>query len=202
MNTPIKAAITAIALLAPAAASAQRLSPAVVAVVDVDRIRRECTACRAAQTQLQTQVNSLQQRQQQLSAPLQTEGQQIQTAINALQGKQPDAALQSRIQAFQTRQNQAQQELARQEQTLRSTSAHVIQQIDQRLGPIVNGQLAAKGATIIIERGAALSVSPTIDITNDVLAQLNQQLPSVSVTPLPQQAQQPAQPQQQQPQSR
>ena len=44
-----------------------------------------------------------------------------------------------------------------------------------------------------------LAAAPTIDVTNDVLAQLNQQLPSVSVTPLPAQAQQPAQ---QQPQGR
>lgn len=200
MRNLTMAALAAITLLTPAAASAQRLNPAVVAVVDVDRIRRECTACRAAQTQLQTQVTSLQQRQQALSAPLQTEGQQIQTAINALQGKQPDAALQQRVTAFQTRQNTANQELARLEQTLRSTGAHVGQQIDQRLAPIIQAQLAPTGATLIVDRGSVLAAAPAIDITNTVLAALNQQLPSVSVTPLPQ-AQQPAQ-QQQQPQGR
>ena len=200
MRNLTMAAMAAITLLTPAAASAQRLNPAVVAVVDIDRIRRECTACRAAQTQLQTQVTSLQQRQQALSAPLQTEGQQIQTAINALQGKQPDAALQQRVTAFQTRQNTANQELARLEQTLRSTGAHVGQQIDQRLAPIIQAQLASSGATLIVDRGSVLAAAPAIDITNTVLAALNQQLPSVSVTPLPQ-AQQPAQ-QQQQPQGR
>lgn len=199
MHTLTKAAMAALVLLTPAAASAQRLNPAVIGVVDTDRILRECTACRAAQTQLQTQLTTLQQRQQQLSAPLQTEGQQIQTAINALQGKQPDAALQARVQAFQTRQNQANQELARQEQTLRSTQAHVVQQINQRLAPIIQAQLAPTGATIIVDRGTALAAAPAIDITNTVLAALNAQLPSVSVTPLPQQAQ-PAQ--QQQPQGR
>lgn len=203
MNTSLKAAIAALVILTPAAATAQKLSPAVIAVVDTDRILRECTACKAAQTQLQTQVQQLQTRQQQLATPIQTEAQAIQTAVNALQGKQPDAALQQRIQALQTKQNTANQELGRQEQTVRSTQQHVVQQINQRLGPIINAQLAAKGATIIIDRDAALAVAPTVDITNDVLAQLNQQLPSVSVTPLPQQAQQPAQaPTQQQPQGR
>jgi outer membrane protein len=184
------AAAAALTLFAPAAASAQRLNPAVVAVVDTARILRECTACRAAQTTLQGQVTALQQRQQQLATPIQTEAQSIQTAVNALQGKQPDAALQGRITALQ--------QLGRQEQTLRSTQAHVVQQINQRLGPIIQGQLAATGATIIVDRDAALAVAPAIDITNTVLAALNQQLPSVSVTPLPQQAQ----PQQQQPQGR
>ena len=202
MNNSLKAAMAALALLAPAAAQAQaRLGAAVIGVVDTDRILRECTACKAAQAQLQGQLQQLQARQQQLAAPIQTEAQAIQTAVNALQGKQPDAALQQRIQALQTRQSSANQELGRQEQTLRSTQQHVVQQINQRLGPIVNAQLAAKGATIIVDRDAALAVSPSIDITNDVLAQLNQQLPSVSITPMPQQ-QQPAQQQQQQPQSR
>jgi Skp family chaperone for outer membrane proteins len=188
MRNMTQAAIAALVLLSPAGANAQRLNPAVVAVVDTDRILRECTACRAAQTQLQTQLTTLQQRQQQLSAPLQTEGQQIQTAITALQGKQPDAALQARVTAFQARQGQANQELGRQEQTLRSTQQHVVQQINQRLAPIIQAQLAPTGATIIVDRGAALAAAPAIDITNTVLAALNQQLPSVSVTPLPQAA--------------
>ena len=90
------AAIAALAATIPAAAPAQRLSPAVIAVVDIGRVSTECTACRAAATQLQTQGQQLQQRAQQLQQQLQTEGQPIQTAVNALNGKQPDAALQQR----------------------------------------------------------------------------------------------------------
>ncbi|MBS0503829.1 MAG: OmpH family outer membrane protein, partial [Proteobacteria bacterium] len=110
-----------------------------------------------------------------------------QTAVNALQGKQPDAALQTRIQALQTKQNSANQELGKQEQNIRSTQAHVVQQINQKLGPIVQAQLASSGATMIVDREGVLAFSPAVDITNAVLAQLNQQLPTVSVTPLPQQ---------------
>jgi hypothetical protein len=44
---------------------------------------------------------------------------------------------------------------------------------------------ATRGASVTVDRGAVLFAAPTLDITNDVLAQLNQQLPSVSVTPLP-----------------
>ena len=196
MNTSFKAALAAFVMLTPAAASAQKLAPAVIAVVDTDRILRECNACKAAQTQLQSQVQALQTRQQQLAAPLQSEAQSIQTAVQALQGKQPDAALQARITAIQTKQTAANQELGKQEQAVRSTQAHVVQQINQKLGPIVQAQLAATGASIIVDREGTLAVAPSVDITNTVLAQLNQQLPSVSVTPLPQQAAAPgAQPQ-------
>lgn len=184
------------AFAAPAAA--QRINPVAIAVVDTDRILRECTACVAAQAQLQTQLTQLQQRQQQLAQPLQTEGQQLQAQIQALQGKQPDAALQQRIQSLQTRQTQANEELGRGEQNIRSIQAHVVQQINQRLRPILDGVIASRSVGAVLERGSLLAVSPAIDITNDVLAQLNQQLPSVSVTPLPQ----PQQPAQQQPQGR
>ena len=199
MNTSIKAALAAFVMLTPAAAMAQAKVPAAaIAIVDTDRILRECTACKAAQTQLASQVQALQTRQQQLASPLQTEAQSIQTAVNALQGKAPDAALQGRINALQTKQTAANQELGKQEQTIRSTQANVVQQINAKLGPIVQAQLATSGATMIVDREGVLAFNPAIDITNAVLAQLNQQLPSVSVTPLPAQ-QQPAQ---QQPQGR
>lgn len=183
-------AIAALALTVPAAASAQRIGAAVVAVVDTDRISRECTACRAAQTQLQAQGTTLRTRAQTLQTQLQTQGTPIQTAVAALNGRQPDAALQGRITAYQTAQNNAQQELARGEQNLRSTQAHVQQQIGTRLQPIINTVMTARGANIAMDRGATLASAPALDITNEVLAQLNQQLPSVSVTPLPQQQQQ------------
>ena len=46
------------------------------------------------------------------------------------------------------------------------------------------------GAAIVIDRSATLAMAGNVDITSDVLTQLNSQLPSVSVTPLPQQQQQ------------
>ena len=178
------AALAVAAISAPAAA--QRLSPAVIAVVDTDRVSRECVACRAAQAQLQSQVTALQTRATQLRTPLETEGRAIQTAIGALKpGAQPDAALQTRAQAFQTRQNTANQELGAGEQRIRSTQAHVTQQISQRLIPIINSVMTARGAAIVVDKAATLANSASLDVTGDVLAQLDQQLPSVSVTPLP-----------------
>ncbi|MGE3395348.1 MAG: OmpH family outer membrane protein, partial [Sphingomonas sp.] len=50
----------------PVAAQAQNLTPAVIAVVDTDRIVQSCTVCAAANTQLQAQVTQLQQRAQAL----------------------------------------------------------------------------------------------------------------------------------------
>ncbi len=57
--------------------------------------------------------------------------------------------------------------------------------------------MTARGANIVLPKGATLANSDALDVTAEVLAALNQQLPSVTVAPLPQQAapQQPPRPQ-------
>ena len=179
------AALGALTLAIPAAAPAQRAPAAAIVVVDMERVYQECTACKAANAQLQTQLQQIQQRAQQLAQPIQTEGTAIQTAIRALNGKQPDAALQARITALQTKQNQGNQEIQGREQTLRSTQANVAQQINTRLNPIINQVMTARGANLALDATSTLARAQALDVTNDVLAQLNQQLPSVTVAPLP-----------------
>ena len=196
MRTMITAATVAAAtaLALPTPANAQRAPAAVVIVVDSDRIYRECTACKAAQTQLQSRVTALQSRQQALATQLRTEGQAIQAAVDALKGAQPDAALRTRAEAFQKKQNDANEELSRGQQNVQSIQANVLRQINARLNPAINQVMVAKGANVAVDVDATLAHGAGINATNEVLAALNATLPSVSVTPLPQQ-QQPAQPQ-------
>ncbi|HEX6377336.1 MAG TPA: OmpH family outer membrane protein [Allosphingosinicella sp.] len=196
------AAIAALSLALPGVAQAQRTPNAVIVVVDTDRIFRECTACRAAQTQLQGLVNSARTRAQQLGQPLQTEAQSIEQAAAAARNQTgtaraaAESALNNRVQQFQTKQNTAAQEIQRLEQNIQSTQAHVLRQINTGLEPIYTQVMTARGANIALDTNATLARSNTIDVTNEVLTALNQKLPSVSVTPLPQA------PAQQQPQGR
>lgn len=189
----IGSALAALSLALPAAAPAQRAAAPVVVIVDVDRIFRECNACRTAQTQLQAQVQQLQTRAQQLQQPLATE----EAAIRAALGNRttPDAATQTRIQAFETRQNAAAQELQRSQATFQRNQAYVAQQIQARLNPVVQQVMTARGANLALDVRATLAHGPALDVTNDVLAQLNTALPSVNVTA-------PAAPAQQQPTGR
>jgi len=162
-------------------------------VVDTDRVYRECTACRAAQTQLQGQITALQQRTQQLGQPLETEIQSLQQAAQAARAQTgaartaAESALQQRATALQARQTSASQELQGREQTLRSTQSHVVQQINVQLNPIINQVMTQRGANIALDTNATLARAAALDVTNDVLTALNQRLPSVSVTPMPQQ---------------
>ena len=193
MNTKLLvAALTATAIV-PAAAQAQRVPAAAVAVVDTDRISQSCTACRAASATLQSQETTLRNRAATLQQQIQAAGGPLQTQVAALNGKDPDAALRAKITAFQTQQQSAQQELAQGQQRLQSTQANVNQQISAKLQQIVSTIAGSRGANVVIAKGDVMYAASTVDITNEVLAQLNQQLPTVSVTPLPQAQQQPTQ---------
>ena len=191
MKTILTIALAASALVVPSAALAQRAPAAVIVVVDSDRIYRECAACKTAQSQLQTRVTAFETRRQTLANQLRTEGQSIQTAINALAGKAPDAALRARAEAFEKKQNDANQELSRSQQNLQSIQANVVRQINARLNPVINQVMTARGANIALDVDATLAHSQAVNVTAEVLAGLNRALPSVTLTPLPAQAQQP-----------
>lgn len=195
-------AAVALAFALPATAPAQRAPNAQIVVVETDRIYRECTACRAAQTQLQALGTQLQQRAQTLGQPIETELQSIQQAAAAARNTTGAARttaeqqIQQRAQRLEAQRSTAQQELSRMEQNVRSTQAHVIQQINARLNPIINQVMTQRGANLALDVGATLAHDRALNVTDAVLAALNAQLPSVSVTPLPQPAgqQPPAQP--------
>ncbi len=182
MKTLLVSAAFAAALLAPSVASAQAVPAAVVAVVDLDRVTSECNACKTASATLRSQATSFQSRRDTLASSLQTEQKSIQAAVDALKGKEPDAALQTRIKAFQTKAQQDEQELAAQQQQIQANQQYIQKQIADKLGPIYQQVMTRRGANLLVEVGATLATSQSIDVTNDVLSSLNASLPSIATT--------------------
>ena len=182
----VSAAIAASAFVVSAPATAQSAN---ILIVDAERVASDCTACKSASAQLQSKQAALRTRAQQLRTQLQTEGKPIQAAVDALpQGKGPDAALQAKITAYQTKEKNANQELETSTTSLQSTAAHVNQQIGNKLIAVVEQVRARRGAAIVLSKNSTMANDNAIDVTTEVLAALNQQLPSVSVTPMPQAA--------------
>ena len=182
MKTLLISAAFAAAILAPSAASAQAVPAAVVAVVDLDRVTSECNACKTASATLRSQATAFQNRRNTLASSLQTEQKSIQTAVDALKGKEPDAALQTRIKAFQSKAQQDEQELATQQQQIQANQQYIQKQIADKLGPIYQQVMTRRGANLLVEVGATLATSQSVDVTNDVLAALNASLPSIATT--------------------
>ena len=176
----LSAAVAAIVLV-PAAAQAQAVPGAVVAVVDLEKVTADCNACKTARAALQGQVNAYNSRKQALATPLEAEQKSIQAAIDALKGAQPDAALEGRVRAFETRRQQAATEIANQEATIQRNSAYVSQQVQAKLNPIFQQVMQRRGANLLVEVGTTLAIAPSVEVTNDVLAGLNAVLPSLQV---------------------
>jgi Skp family chaperone for outer membrane proteins len=190
MMTRLTAALVAATALATPAL-AQRVPAAQVAVVDLERVGRECNACKTASAALQSQVTAFNARRQALTTQLQPERQQLQTAVTALAGKQPDAALTTRIQAFQQKESSAAQELEGKQTQIQRNQAFISQQINSKLVPLLQPAMDKRGANVLMDSGAALRFAPGLDITNDVLAALNAVLTTVSTTAPAQTQQQP-----------
>ena len=175
------AAATA-AVVIPSAASAQALPAAVIAVADVNRASAQCNACRTAVSTLEGQVASLKALQASLGSSLQTEANSIQAAVTALNGKQPDAALTARAKAFEQKQAAAQGQLQSRDATFQRNKAYVFKQIGDKLDPVLTSVMAKRGATLIVDANSALRFSPSIDVTNDVIAGLNASLTTIGTT--------------------
>ena len=183
MKMKLLQAATAAALVGAAApALAQSVPPATVAVVDLEKVTSQCTACKSANASLTSQVNALRARQKALAAPLEAEAKTLQAAVTALAGKAPDATLQARIQAFQAKQQAGSQEISRQEQQIQRNQAYIQQQIGAKLGPIYTQVMQRRGANLMVEVNSTLATSAALDVTNDVLTALNAGLTSVQTT--------------------
>ena len=185
----ISAAFAVSAISLPTAELAQQAGQ--ILIVDSERVLSDCTACKVANSQLQQKQAAMRARAQTLQQQLQTEGKPLQDEVEALNGKEPSAALKAKITAFQTKQKNAQQELATSQHTLESTLVNVQQQIGTKLVGIVEQIRARRSAAIVLSKNSTIANDAAIDVTGEVLAGLNQQLPAVSVVPMPQQQQQP-----------
>jgi Skp family chaperone for outer membrane proteins len=182
MKKLLATAAFAASVLAPVAAQAQAVPPAIVAVVDLDKVTGSCTACKTAQATLQGQITALQNREKSLSAPLETEGKAIQAAVNALNGKEPDAALQARIKAWQAKRDQGAQEISGQQQQIQRNQQYIQKQILDKLNPIYGQVMQRRGANILVEVNTTLAASSSVDVTGDVVTALNAALPSISTS--------------------
>ena len=180
MNKILLSAALATSMFAPVAAQAQAIPGAIVAVTDLDRVTTECNACKTASAALRSQATAIQAREKALADPLAADQKSIQAAIDALQGKAPDAALEARAKAWQTRQQQAAAELQRSQTQLQRNQQYIQQQLAQKLGPIYQQIMQRRGANLMVETSSTLATANTLDVTNDVLAALNAALPSIA----------------------
>ena len=172
---------TALSALLPAAAPAQAIPGAIIAIVDARRVSAECVACKAANAQLQSQQASIQQRVQQLQTQLEPERTSLEAAAKAANGK-PTPALQTRADAFEKRGQAAQTEIAGRQQALQAAAQSAQSQIGAKLLTVANQVMVQRGANLVMDKNATIANGSALEITDAVLAEMNRQLPSITLS--------------------
>ena len=156
--------------MVPAAASAQAVPAAVIAVVDLDKVTSRLQRLQDRAGGASREGHALQSQAKGLSTPLQTEQKSIQAAIDALKGTgarrgAPGPHQGVRDQAAQAGASEL-PEAARSSSS--ATSAISQKQISDKLGPIYQQVMQKRGANVMLEVGSTLATRTSVDVTADV----------------------------------
>ena len=173
-------AAAAIAVAAPATAQVGGIAVANPEAA-VAKTRAWVTAKGQIETQYKTQLDQANARRTAAQTELQPLVTAYQTAARAPNAN--EASLRPQLQAIQTREQAAQQEIGRLTQPAQRAQAYAIEQISNQLRTAVDGAVAKKRVTLLLRPEAALFAQPAADITNDITAELDRLVPTVSITP-------------------
>jgi outer membrane protein len=163
---------------------AQQIPAAVIVTVDRQEMIASSAAAKAAQAELKPKGDALVARLNQLRTSLAAEEKTLRDT-QPQQGAAPAAvtAWQTKVKDFDTRRQQADQELQRRQQEIQASEQWVIKQISDAATPIISTIMRERGANIAVDEAVTLQHAAAIDITADVLARLDKALPRVSTTP-------------------
>jgi Skp family chaperone for outer membrane proteins len=185
MKTIFNAALlaaTPLALAIPVAAQAQAVEGIAVADIQgaVQKSAAFITAMNQMKTTYATQIATFEAR----SKTLQAEIAPLVTAFQAAQkANTPQATLQTQYTAIQTRQQAAQTELQRLSAPIARAQGYVEEQIGAKLDVAIKAAMVAKKVSLVLNPQATISYQPSVDITDAVVAELNRNVPTVSITP-------------------
>ncbi|MCC2978875.1 MULTISPECIES: OmpH family outer membrane protein [unclassified Sphingomonas] len=185
--TKFKHMLLAAALAAPVAFSAGTATAQVsgIAVANPEQAvansKAWTTARSQIQTQYKTQLDQANTRRTAIQAELQPLVTAYQTAARAPGAS--EASLRPQAQAIQTKQQAAQQELARLTEPAQRAEAYAIEQISAKLSDAVQAAVRARNVTLLLRPEAALYAQPAADITSAITAELDKSVPSVGITP-------------------
>jgi Skp family chaperone for outer membrane proteins len=189
MKTMLKAAALGLApvvAVALAAAPAAAQSKQGIAVVDLQRAVGTSAAYTTARTQIQTtykaQIDSFNARKAAIDADLKTKGDALQAGLKAAGGKSTPA-LQTQYEQFQQAQQSAQAELQRLGQPIALANAYAEEQITAKLSDALKAAMTKAKVDLVLTPDATVSYQPTVDITANVVTEINALVPSVGITP-------------------
>jgi outer membrane protein len=149
-----------------------------IAVIDRQAILRLSTVGKDIMAQMETLSKQADQefRGQQQALQLEAQNMQQQTALLSADVRaQKQKDLQAKEQAFQRRVEERQTQL-------QNALANAQRQVETALNPVLKDLMNQRGANLLLDRSAIMYATIDVDITNDVIARLDQVMPKVKLT--------------------
>ena len=151
--------------------------PVSILVVDLQEAMSRSTAMASIQVELQ-QLRQLYQRE---FVALEQEFREIEQELVAESETLGEAALQERRRAFELRLSEAQHRVQDRRMALDRGEAEAVDRIRAILLDIVADVAADRDAQLVLARNQVIIVDQGLDITDEVVAHLNERLPTVDV---------------------
>jgi len=152
---------------------------AVIGVLSVPEVMQKSTAAQGVQQVIQG-------RRAKLAAEAkadQARWQDEQALIAGQRGKISDASLEAKENDLRNQIAAAQTDFQARDQAIQNSAQSALGQIESTLIAVIRQEAEARGMNLVLHREQVALNVDAFDITNDVAAQLNQLLPSVTVPP-------------------
>jgi outer membrane protein len=162
---------------APVPAAAQQLPPTVAAVIDYQRILRDATAARSIREQIESRRQVYQEEITREEQRLQEVDQEFAKQRSILA---PEALAEKRRE-FEEEVVEVQRLVQERRRALDQASAAALDQVKQVLIEIVTGMAEERGFNLVLPSSEVLFFARRIDLTEEVLAELDSKLPAVEV---------------------
>lgn len=171
-------AVSALPGMALAQAGGNKVPPAIIAVIDSQRVNREAAALKNARQQLEQFRFSFQSEIAKEEEKLRAEEQEIARQRSVLSPE----AFEQRRQAFQAKVVDLQKRIQERSQSLEKMLNGVREQVTVQVIEILKGLAAERGFNMVLDRAQVqIFIGDSIDITPEVLKRLDQRLPTVKV---------------------
>lgn len=144
-------------------------------VVDLVTVRREAEGAKTIANQLQTFVVDYQTDIEKEEAELRV----AQEELNAKKATLSAEAYSEERQKWEQAVAEAQRRFLRRRQMMDQARAQAWQRLNGALDKVIHDIAAERGLTVVVRRDQIVYIAPGFEITEEVLARLNQALPSV-----------------------
>ncbi len=179
--TRLLAALAFVSLATAAAAPAAfAAAPAVILIVNTQQIFAQSKVGVSIRTQLQDQAKKLQAEDKKGQAAVQAEAKALSDQRSLLSPED----FKKKVQALEEKENDRQAKMRAKGEALQLGVNKARQEVEAAIRPIFADVMKKNGATLLLDQSVVLAGGVDLDITDDVLKQLDEKLKTVVVKPV------------------